>query len=107
MGPFAARARIGDDGRLTREIAPADSGDEAEDWRIETYGEDATPVLLFGAGHVGRALALALAPLPFRVRWIDSRPSAFPRFVARNIAPVASEIPRPRSTRRQTARSSS
>lgn len=34
-------------------------------------------VLLFGAGHVGRALARALAPLPFRVRWIDERPDQF------------------------------
>jgi xanthine dehydrogenase accessory factor len=33
-------------------------------------------VLLFGAGHVGRALALALAPLPFRVTLIDTRPHA-------------------------------
>ncbi len=33
-------------------------------------------VLLFGAGHVGRALALALAPLPFRVSLIDPRPHA-------------------------------
>ena len=40
-------------------------------------------VYLFGAGHVGRALALALAPLPFQLRWIDSREAAFP---ARTIA---------------------
>lgn len=33
-------------------------------------------VLLFGSGHVGRALALALAPLPFRVSLIDPRPHA-------------------------------
>jgi xanthine dehydrogenase accessory factor len=33
-------------------------------------------VLVFGAGHVGRALALALAPLPFRVSLIDPRPHA-------------------------------
>ena len=33
-------------------------------------------VLLFGAGHVGRALALALAPLPFRISLIDPRPHA-------------------------------
>lgn len=31
-------------------------------------------VLVFGAGHVGRALALALQPLPARARLIDSRP---------------------------------
>jgi xanthine dehydrogenase accessory factor len=34
--------------------------------------------LLFGAGHVGKALARALAPLPLRVRWIDGRADAFP-----------------------------
>jgi xanthine dehydrogenase accessory factor len=35
-------------------------------------------IYLFGAGHVGRALVLALAPLPFDVTWIDPRPNAFP-----------------------------
>ena len=28
-------------------------------------------MLVFGAGHVGRALVLALAPLPFAVTWAD------------------------------------
>lgn len=36
-------------------------------------------VLLFGAGHVGRSLARALATLPFRVRWIDERAEEFSR----------------------------
>jgi xanthine dehydrogenase accessory factor len=36
-----------------------------------------TPVALFGGGHVGRALVLALAPLPFQLRWIDSRDGVF------------------------------
>jgi xanthine dehydrogenase accessory factor len=31
-------------------------------------------VLVFGAGHVGRAIARSLAPLPFSVRLIDTRP---------------------------------
>lgn len=31
------------------------------------------PVLVFGAGHTGRALAAALAPLPFAVSLIDDR----------------------------------
>jgi xanthine dehydrogenase accessory factor len=35
-------------------------------------------VYLFGAGHVGRALASALEPLPYRVTWIDSRAEMFP-----------------------------
>ena len=34
---------------------------------IEGFGDDRRPLLLFGAGHVGRALVMALAPLPFAV----------------------------------------
>lgn len=44
---------------------------------VERFGERKTPLLLFGGGHVGRALVAALAPLPFAVRWIDDRPDAF------------------------------
>ncbi|MGR3914621.1 MAG: xanthine dehydrogenase accessory protein XdhC [Gammaproteobacteria bacterium] len=35
-------------------------------------------VALFGAGHVGQALATILAQLPCRLRWIDSRADMFP-----------------------------
>jgi xanthine dehydrogenase accessory factor len=37
---------------------------------------------------VGRALVLALAPLPFAVRWIDARADAFPAHVPANATPV-------------------
>ena len=47
-----------------------------------------TPVLLFGAGHVGRAVVLALAPLPFAVRWVDSRADQFPQYVPQNVVTV-------------------
>lgn len=36
------------------------------------------PVAIFGAGHVGQALVQALLPLPFSLRWIDSRDGLFP-----------------------------
>ena len=52
---------------------------------IETFGERPRRLYLFGAGHVGRALVLALAPLPFEVIWIDPRPAAFPRAVPGNV----------------------
>lgn len=48
-------------------------------------------VLLFGAGHVGRALARALAPLPLAVRWIDARPDAFDRDLAGAVELVETE----------------
>jgi xanthine dehydrogenase accessory factor len=51
----------------------------------ERFGDDATPLWLFGAGHVGQSLVLALAPLPFAVTWIDPRPGAFPTHVPGNV----------------------
>jgi xanthine dehydrogenase accessory factor len=45
---------------------------------IQSTGEHREHVLLFGAGHVGKAIVHALAPLPFRIAWIDSRGDAFP-----------------------------
>ncbi len=47
-------------------------------------------VLLFGAGHVGRALARALAPLPLSVRWIDGRAEEFGPSVPETVAAVVS-----------------
>lgn len=47
------------------------------------------PLYLFGAGHVGRALVLALAPLPFAVTWVDARADAFPAAVPSNVTPAA------------------
>jgi xanthine dehydrogenase accessory factor len=42
-------------------------------------------VYLFGAGHVGRALARALEPLPYRIVWIDSRAEMFPERLPANV----------------------
>jgi len=36
------------------------------------------PVVLFGGGHVGRALVHVLGALPYETRWIDSRNEVFP-----------------------------
>jgi len=80
FAPLSARVRSScsrgsdADGRVERR--PGDAAEDG-DWR-EAFGEETTPVYLFGAGHVGRALVMALAPLPFAVRWIDPRPEAFP-----------------------------
>jgi xanthine dehydrogenase accessory factor len=92
-GAFATASRLDDEGRIARVPAP-DEAAETERSAFsrtafhERFGEAATPVLLFGAGHVGRAVALALAPLPFSVRWIDSRQDQFPRHVPQNAVPV-------------------
>lgn len=51
----------------------------------ESFGELRRNVLVFGAGHVGRALILALAPLPFEVTWADPRPDSFPGAMPQNV----------------------
>jgi len=45
--------------------------------RMARQGEGAR-LYMFGAGHVGRAVATALAPLDFSTLWTDSREGEFP-----------------------------
>jgi xanthine dehydrogenase accessory factor len=61
----------------------------------ERFGEDLTPLYLFGAGHVGQNVALALAMLPFAVTWIDPRPGAFPSHVPGNVTCRTGVAPAP------------
>ena len=88
-------ARPGEDGRIARRIAPVGEDPDAiaATEYVETFDETATNLLLFGAGHVGRALVLALAALPFAVRWIDPRAGMFPRATPQNATPIVSEEP--------------
>jgi len=56
------------------------------------------PLALFGGGHVGKALVQVLAPLPFHVRWIDSRDEIFPADVPSQVVcehsnPVQAAVP--------------
>ena len=93
-GPFATRGIPGER-RFERTVvsealAPGEVRSEGEAF-IEGFGDDRRPLYLFGAGHVGRALVLALAPLPFRVVWVDPRPGAFPAAMPQNVTPVQPE----------------
>jgi xanthine dehydrogenase accessory factor len=96
-GAFVADSRVDNDGRVARRIAsadkPPDDVQQPFDGRgfWEHFGESPMPVLLFGAGHVGRAVVLALAPLPFTVRWIDGRPDQFPQYVPHNVVTLRTD----------------
>jgi xanthine dehydrogenase accessory factor len=84
------------DGRLSRRLAPGKEGRSARpayevqpDGRLhERFGEEPTAFWLFGAGHVGRALAIALGPLPFAVTWLDTRPGAIPEMFPPNVTAI-------------------
>jgi len=97
-GPFRTRATIAGDAPLVRTIDAAVSvpiGSVRRDGPIleEGFGEAPRRLFLFGAGHVGRALVLALAPLPFEVLWIDPRPDAFPARVPANARCIRADDP--------------
>lgn len=59
----------------------------------ECFAATATPVAVFGAGHVGRALIPLLAQLPLRVRWIDSRGDQFPDEIPAGVTRVVASHP--------------
>lgn len=60
---------------------------------VERVCSDDFRVVLFGAGHVGRALVRLLAGLPCRVAWIDERDDAFPREIPANVTPICTDVP--------------
>lgn len=95
LGRGEIRANPGAGGRLVRQLVTtaAEPGQSFSVRPDGTFIEPLAPapcLLLFGAGHVGRALVLALAPLPFRVRWIDPRRDAFLDHVPANVSKIHS-----------------
>ena len=66
-------------GHVVLNLNRADEATVAELVRQEARERQAEPqVVVFGAGHVGKALIRALAPLPLRVLWSDTRAQEFP-----------------------------
>jgi len=48
-------------------------------WLVEAIETHRTPVWVYGAGHVGRALVQTLSPLPnLKVTWLDTSKKRFP-----------------------------
>jgi xanthine dehydrogenase accessory factor len=98
-GFFDTISRMTAQGRIAREILDGDV-DRAETGKgsieqrfVERFGEVQKTILLFGAGHVGRAVVLALSQLPFSVRWIDTRAGHFPDYVPANVITVRTGAP--------------
>jgi len=50
-------------------------------------------LVLFGAGHVGRALVNTLRDLPIQINWVDSRDDQFPAEIADNVEICCSDTP--------------
>lgn len=97
-GPFQTSAVSAGNAPIDRQVIGAErlgptSAIDVDGRLVESFGEPLRELLLFGAGHVGRAVVLALAPLPFHVRWIDGRPSAFPDLPLARLEQVVTGTP--------------
>ncbi len=81
LAPGGAFVRPVATGRPPRSVGP-DAG--AQDARLkdglmhEPFAPALEPLFLYGAGHVGRAVAALLPPLGFALTWIDLAPELFP-----------------------------
>ena len=62
-------------------------------WFVERLVASDFRVVVFGNGHVGRALIQVLGALPCAVTWVDAREEDFPAQVPANVTIVASDVP--------------
>lgn len=73
---------------LPRVVEPATGA-----WFVERVVANDFHVLVFGNGHVGRALIQVLGALPCAVTWVDAREEDFPAAAPANVAIVATDVP--------------
>src|SRR5262252_7693514 len=83
-----AREALTDDGKAR--LATLSDG-------IECFFDIVRPadlsIVLFGAGHVGRAIVRALAGVPCRIVWVDTREDAFPPEIPQVATQIVTDAP--------------
>lgn len=77
---------------MLRDRAPA-AEREADGVLFEPVAPEGFDIVLFGAGHVGRAVVRVLAGLPCRIHWIDSRADQFPAAPPENATVTVTDAP--------------
>ena len=79
---------------LDRDLPGGEDSLLSDDGRLlERFGTQKQVLALVGAGHVGRAMIIALAPLDFSVVWIDPRKDEFPSIVPGDVRVVVAAEP--------------
>jgi xanthine dehydrogenase accessory factor len=59
----------------------------------ETVPKPDFELLLFGAGHVGKAMVNVLAEMPVSIQWIDNRDEQFPADIPDNVEVICTDTP--------------
>ena len=60
---------------------------------LEPASQPKTPLFIFGAGHVGRAIVKIAADLPFEIHWIDTHDDRFPQALPANVVRIVARDP--------------
>ncbi len=63
------------------------------DWSRAEIEQDSIELYLFGAGHVGQALVHALAGLPVKLNWIDTRDEMLPPIPPPGVKTICTDTP--------------
>ena len=66
---------------------------DAQAFGIEKVPTPDFQLVLFGAGHVGRAIVKMLADIPCAITWVDSREDEFPTDIPANVKRVCTDEP--------------
>jgi xanthine dehydrogenase accessory factor len=67
--------------------------DAGTSWFVERAARNDFRVVIFGNGHVGRALVQVLGALPCAVTWVDEREQDFPPAVPDNVETIVTDVP--------------
>lgn len=60
---------------------------------LESFAATEVKILLYGAGHVAKALVPILSTLPCQIRWLDNRQHLFPQQQYANVEMVCTDQP--------------
>jgi xanthine dehydrogenase accessory factor len=88
-----ARALLATAAADPRLFAPPRAGAASPLLLLEPQRDSTFPVIVFGAGHVGRALVATLSRLRTRIVWVDARAEAFPAAVPINVTVEVTDAP--------------
>ena len=84
---------------VTRSIAGMRSQHEpggvvfVDGWLVESLKPAHQPLWLYGAGHVGRAIAGVVSGLPFDITWIDTSTGRYPDDIPAHVTPLIAKNP--------------
>jgi xanthine dehydrogenase accessory factor len=88
----AREALLGNAGAALRALDAAGTL-HREEYFIDLVRQPNFRIVLFGAGHVGRALVGVLARLDCRIVWVDTRDDAFPAAIPANVECITTDTP--------------